>query len=67
MKMICKWQSKALIAILLTWSPFHAQQPPAGGAPERERVSMNQVWNSLPDFVCKEKIVSSAVEKGKTK
>jgi hypothetical protein len=28
---------------------------------------MNQVWNSLPDFVCQERIVSSTIEKGKTK
>ena len=28
---------------------------------------MAEVWTSLPDFVCKEKIVSSTVEKGKTK
>ena len=28
---------------------------------------MNQIWSSLPDFVCNEKIVSSLVENGKTK
>jgi len=28
---------------------------------------MNQIWSSLPDFVCNEKLVSSLVEKGKTK
>jgi len=28
---------------------------------------MSQVWNSLPDFVCRETIVSSTVEKGKAK
>lgn len=28
---------------------------------------MNHVWSSLPDFVCKEKIVSSTLVKGKTK
>ena len=28
---------------------------------------MNQIWSSLPDFVCKERIVSRSIEKGKTK
>jgi hypothetical protein len=28
---------------------------------------MNKVWNSFPDFVCRERIVSSLLEKGKTK
>jgi hypothetical protein len=57
--MISRWELKALITLLLAL-PLHAQQSSSG-------VSMNQVWNSLPDFVCKERIVSSTVEKGKTK
>jgi hypothetical protein len=28
---------------------------------------MNQIWSSLPDFVCNEKLVSSLIENGKTK
>jgi hypothetical protein len=28
---------------------------------------MNQIWNSMPDFVCKEKIASSLIVKGKPK
>lgn len=47
--------------------PLLAQQ----GAPEvngdRSRVSMNDIWNSLPDFVCTEKVVSATVAKGKIK
>lgn len=61
--MISKRGLKTLIPLLLAL-PLHAQQ--SGVAPV-ERVSMNQVWNSLPDFVCKERIVSRTVEKGKTK
>ena len=47
---------RAVLAGLLSVSPLHAQ-----------RVSMNQVWNSLPDFVCSERVVSSTVRKGKTR
>jgi hypothetical protein len=52
----------AAVVIVLAALPLRAQQP-AGDS----RVSMNQVWSSLPDFVCKEKIVSSTLDKGKTK
>src|SRR5688572_8795844 len=58
--------SAALIALLSTLH-LHAQQPPPAGTTEGARISMNQVWNTFPDFVCKERIVSSALEKGKTK
>jgi hypothetical protein len=51
----------ALRTIVFFWSlPVFAQEDTA-------RVSMNQVWNAFPDFVCKERIVSSVLENGKTK
>ena len=33
----------------------------------QQTVSVSEVWNAFPDFVCKEKITSTALEKGKTK
>jgi hypothetical protein len=57
--------STALV-VLLSALTLHAQQS-IPVSTEGAGVSMNQVWNSLPDFVCKERIVSSTVEKGKTK
>jgi len=53
--------SAAWIGLFLTLPAF-AQQPG-----ETARVSVNQVWNAFPDFVCTEKIVSSMLEKGKVK
>src|SRR4030095_9682139 len=47
---------------LLSATPLYAQESSDGSL-----LSMNEFWNSLPDFVCKERIVSSTVEKGKTK
>ena len=44
-------------AVLMTVQTTFAQQT----------VSVNEVWNAFPDFVCKEKITSAALEKGKTK
>jgi hypothetical protein len=64
--MISRWTLKVLVTLPLAL-PLHAQQTSPGVAPASERVSVNQVWNSLPDFVCKERIVSSTVEKGKTR
>ena len=66
--MLRRWAhvSAALVALLSALSLDAQQSVPAGTA-ERERVSMNQVWNSLPDFVCNERIVSSTLEKGMTK
>lgn len=55
-----------LIALLSTL-PLQAQQPGPTPPVDRSRVSVNQVWTSLPDFVCNEKIVSSTLRKGKTK
>src|SRR4030095_138554 len=51
-------------AVLLAASLLPAQASPPSASP---RVSMNQIWSSLPDFVCNEKLVSSLVENGKTK
>jgi hypothetical protein len=52
--------------VLLSASSLHAQQS-APAPRDGDRVSMNQIWNSLPDFVCTEKIVSVLSENGKTK
>src|SRR5262245_24181289 len=43
----------AALLIALAALPLHAQQPG-----DSSRVSVNGVWTSLPDFVCKERIVS---------
>lgn len=52
--------------VFLSELPLRAQLP--GGVPsDSSLISISQVWTSLPDFVCKERIVSSRVEKGKTK
>jgi hypothetical protein len=55
------------LAALLSAVPFQGQQSALAGAAQGARVSMAEVWTSLPDFVCKEKIVSNTLEKGKTK
>ena len=55
------FQGAAALSVLLVALPLRAQ------APAPARISVDQVWNSLPDFVCKEKIVSARTEKGKNK
>jgi hypothetical protein len=57
----------ALLLVVQLSVPLQAQQAVPGVAGDRSRVSMNQVWNSLPDFVCTEKIVSETLDKGKIK
>jgi hypothetical protein len=49
----------AALLIALAALPLHAQQPG-----DSSRVSINGVWTSLPDFVCKERIVSRTLNKG---
>ena len=58
-------QSSVLLIALL--SPVHAQQSVVAPSPDGTLVSMNEVWNSLPDFVCKERIVSRISANGKLK
>jgi hypothetical protein len=58
---------QTLTTVLLLGLSLLPQQTPTGVSPDGGRVSVSQAWNSLPDFVCKERIVSSTVEKGKTK
>ena len=53
----------ALLLIGCFCVPLQAQQ--SAGVTGDRRVSMNQIWDSLPDFVCSEKIVSATVSGGK--
>lgn len=63
-----RWFLIALLLALPATQQPTAQQPGPTLPADRSRVSVNQVWTSLPDFVCNEKIVSSALNsKGKTK
>ena len=55
------------VSFALLPAPLLARQSVSTSPADRAPVSMNQIWNSMPDFVCKEKIVSSVVENGKTK
>lgn len=59
-----------MVALVLLLASFRAraQQSPVIDAPgETARVEVSQVWNSLPDFVCNERIASRLVVKGKTR
>jgi hypothetical protein len=55
------------VSLALLPTSLLAQQSAPASTPDRARISMNQIWSSLPDFVCNEKIISTLVEKGKTK
>jgi hypothetical protein len=58
----------AAVVLLFPCINAGAQAPPVADAPdERARVEVNQVWNSLPDFVCSERITSRRLVKGKAR
>jgi hypothetical protein len=52
----------AALLVLFAALPLHAQQPG-----DSSRVSISGVWTSLPDFVCRERIVSRTLNNGKAK
>jgi hypothetical protein len=56
----------AAVSIALL-SPAQAQQSEVAPSLDGALVSMNEVWNSFPDFVCKERIVSRISANGKLK